>query len=174
MRSIRAVYSDSLNKSNSDTHIYTFSDLLFNEHMKKSSDIRHANLLLAIRRIGSARKLADLAEVNAAYLSQVKSGSPESKTGKPKTMGDDVARKIEDALGEPEGWMDVEHEVQQDAANDAPAARVGDLVSAAELSELIELYASASDDERRAMLVSARLQHRRRKAALQKGIVNET
>ena len=115
-----------------------------------------------------------MAEVNAAYLSQVKSGSPESKTGKPKTMGDDVARKIEDAIGEPEGWMDVSHEMPTDAANDAPAARIGDLISAAEISELIELYASASDSERRAMLVSARLQHRRRKAALQKGTVNET
>jgi hypothetical protein len=77
--------------------------------MKKSSEIRRDNLLLAIARMGNATTLAAKAGVSSVYLSQIKNRVPESKTGKPKTMGDDVARKIEAALDEPEGWMDVQH-----------------------------------------------------------------
>ncbi|MBB5508119.1 S24 family peptidase [Paraburkholderia atlantica] len=77
--------------------------------MKTNDEIRRDNLVLAISRAGKASALAEKAGVAAAYLSQIKNRSPESKTGKPKAMGDDVARKIERALGEAEGWMDVEH-----------------------------------------------------------------
>lgn len=83
--------------------------MLFNVDMKKISEIRRDNLLIALARMGAASKLASVAGVSAVYLSQVKNRSPESKTGKPKTMGDDVARKIEVALSEPEGWMDTPH-----------------------------------------------------------------
>lgn len=77
--------------------------------MKTNDEIRRDNLLIAIKRMRTATALAEKAEVSAAYLSQIKNQTPESKTGKPKSMGDDVARKIEIALGEPEGWIDVEH-----------------------------------------------------------------
>jgi phage repressor protein C with HTH and peptisase S24 domain len=77
--------------------------------MKPISEIRRDNLLLAIDRCKTITALADAAGVSAANLSQVKNRTPESKTGKPKGMGDSLARKIEKALGEPEGWMDVEH-----------------------------------------------------------------
>jgi phage repressor protein C with HTH and peptisase S24 domain len=76
--------------------------------MKPISEIRRENLLLAIERYKTITALADAADVSAANLSQVKNKTPESKTGKPKGMGDSVARKIEAALGEGEGWMDVE------------------------------------------------------------------
>lgn len=41
-----------------------------------------------------------------ATLSQIKNRSPHSRTGKPRSMGDDLARKIEARLGLPAGWMD--------------------------------------------------------------------
>jgi SOS-response transcriptional repressor LexA len=77
--------------------------------MKTIDEIRRDNLQLATDRIGTAAELAERAKVSASYLSQIKNQTPESKTGKPKAMGADVARKIEKALGEREGWMDVEH-----------------------------------------------------------------
>ncbi|WP_186155027.1 XRE family transcriptional regulator [Burkholderia gladioli] len=77
--------------------------------MKTNDEIRRANLTVAIKRFGTAKKLAEAADVSVAYLSQVKNGQPESRTGKPKNMGDEVARKIEAALGEPAGWMDADH-----------------------------------------------------------------
>lgn len=74
--------------------------------MKTVADIRRDNLLVAIKRAGTAANLAAAAQVSTAYLSQVKSRQPESSSGKPRNMGDDVARRIEKALGEPVGWMD--------------------------------------------------------------------
>ncbi|WP_257757872.1 S24 family peptidase [Burkholderia glumae] len=77
--------------------------------MKTNDEIRRENLVLAIARFGTAKALAEAADVSTAYLSQVKNGQPDSKTGKPKNMGDEVARKIEVALGEAAGWMDTNH-----------------------------------------------------------------
>lgn len=77
--------------------------------MKTIDEIRRENLALAVKRMHTASALADKAGIDAAYLSQVKNQTRESKTGKPRKMGDDVARKIERAIGEPEGWMDTEN-----------------------------------------------------------------
>ncbi|MBR7961215.1 S24 family peptidase [Burkholderia vietnamiensis] len=77
--------------------------------MKTIDEIRRDNLQIAVSRFRTAAALAEAAGVASAYLSQIKNRTPESKTGKPKSMGDDVARKIEAALGEQEGWMDVQH-----------------------------------------------------------------
>lgn len=41
-----------------------------------------------------------------ATLSQIRTQAPHSKTGKPRVMGDDMARKIEERLALEEGWMD--------------------------------------------------------------------
>jgi hypothetical protein len=56
-------------------------------------------------------KLADLNEAlgferTDATLSQIRTQAPHSKTGKPRTMGDDLARRIEERLGLERGWMD--------------------------------------------------------------------
>lgn len=85
--------------------------MLLNAIMKTIDQIRRDNLLLAIDEIGSATALSEAAEVSAAYLSQIKNQQPESSTGKAKTMGVSVARKIETALKKPVGWMDTAHDV---------------------------------------------------------------
>jgi hypothetical protein len=55
--------------------------------------------------------LADLNEAiglvrTDATLSQIRTKAPHSKTGKPRVMGDDLARKIEERLSLEAGWMD--------------------------------------------------------------------
>jgi len=107
--SITTEYSESLNKSNSETHISIFSDLLFNVGMKTNDEVRRLNLELAIGKVGTAAQLAALASTAPAYLSQIKNKALDSKTGRPKGMGDDLARKIEAALGVGPGWMDTPH-----------------------------------------------------------------
>lgn len=107
-------YSESLNKSNSESHISNYSDLLFNGIMKTIDEIRRKNLSLAIKKVKTAAALAAMTGSAAAYLSQIKNAAPDSKTGTPKTMGDDLARRIESAIGESAGWMD------QDHSEDAP------------------------------------------------------
>ena len=102
-------YSESLNVVNSESHISMFSEMLCNARMQTNDEIRRENLEIAIKRFGSAAKLAEAANTSPAYLSQIRNRTPESKTGRPKMMGDAMARKIEAALGEPEGWMDRSH-----------------------------------------------------------------
>ncbi|WP_171518235.1 helix-turn-helix transcriptional regulator [Cupriavidus necator] len=83
--------------------------------MKTIDEIRRLNLIEAIKRAGTATRLAETAGLSAAYLSQIKNKQPESKTGKPKSLGDEAARKIERAIGETRGWMDVDHATQPGA-----------------------------------------------------------
>ncbi|AGW94628.1 hypothetical protein N234_31760 [Ralstonia pickettii DTP0602] len=89
--------------------------------MKTIDEIRRLNLLEAIRRMETAAALAEKAGLSSAYLSQIKNRQPDSKTGKPKHMGDDAARKIEAALGETRGWMDVDHSSAQSQATVKPS-----------------------------------------------------
>lgn len=77
--------------------------------MKTIDEIRLDNLLLAISRAGTATALAEKSGLSAAYISQIKNRQPDSKTGKPKNMGDEAARKVEVGIGEKRGWMDVDH-----------------------------------------------------------------
>ena len=74
--------------------------------MRTVSETRRINLIEAIRVAGSAEALAEAANVSAAYISQVKNGLPDSKTGTPKNAGDQFARKIETGIKKPRGWMD--------------------------------------------------------------------
>lgn len=66
--------------------------------------IRLVNLQQAIKKAGSQARLADMVGIKSAYISQIKN------TKHPTNMGNDVARRIESALGLPHGWMDVLHD----------------------------------------------------------------
>lgn len=91
--------------------------------MQTNDEVRRRNLAIAVKRIGSAAKLAKLVPTDPAYLSQIKRGAPESKTGKPKAMGDYIARRIELAIGERPGWMDVPHDEDGAVHVDPPISR---------------------------------------------------
>ena len=108
--SIAPLYSESLNNVNSESHISKFSDMLCNARMQTNDQIRRENLELAIKRLGTAAKLAEAVGTSAAYLSQIRNRTPDSKSGTPKMMGDAMARRIESALEEPHGWMDKSHQ----------------------------------------------------------------
>jgi len=69
---------------------------------------RAANLLFLIRRYKSLRAFADDAGVVPAHASQMKGGV--------RRMGDDIARRIEERLHLPHGWMDHEHADHIDGA----------------------------------------------------------
>ena len=78
--------------------------------MRTNDEIRRLNMLVAMKRAGNAAKLAELVSTSPAYLSQIKNKVPDSKSGTPKAMGDEVARRIEAAINEPTGWMDAAHQ----------------------------------------------------------------
>lgn len=77
--------------------------------MQTVSDTRLARLSILVKRHGDS--LAQLNEAiglerTDATLSQIRTRAPHSKTGKPRSMGDDLARKIEEKLSLGLGWMD--------------------------------------------------------------------
>jgi hypothetical protein len=72
------------------------------------AETRRQRLQMLTEQYGSLAALNEklgLARTDAT-LSQIKNKSAHHKTGKPRSMGDDLARKIEAAFDLPEGWMD--------------------------------------------------------------------
>lgn len=74
------------------------------------TDIRHANLLRLIAVAGSVQALATSIGRSHSQVSQLKNKSPHSKSGRPREIGDDMARHIEEARNLPTGWMDQERD----------------------------------------------------------------
>jgi SOS-response transcriptional repressor LexA len=78
--------------------------------MKRNRErIRLVNLERLVAEAGSAAKLARLAHTSESYLSQIRRQLPTRK-GTPRGLGDDLAAKLENAMGKSVGWMDEPHE----------------------------------------------------------------
>lgn len=79
------------------------------EAMQTVSETRRQRLAILVKEAGSS--LAALNEKlgldrTDATLSQIRTSAKHSKTGKPRSMGDELARKIEERMNLPQGWMD--------------------------------------------------------------------
>ncbi|MBR9910302.1 MAG: peptidase S24 [Gammaproteobacteria bacterium] len=92
----------------------------------KRNQIRLNNLEVLIAEAGSAAKLARAAGTNSSYLSQVRNQLP-TKKGTPRSIGDELAEKLEKAMSKPHGWLDTphKHETGQEEINalDGPSVR---------------------------------------------------
>lgn len=71
------------------------------------SEIRLQNLQSLARQYGSQRKLADAVDTSPAYISQILNKI--LANGRPRSIGNDFARKIEQKLALSHGWMDTPH-----------------------------------------------------------------
>ncbi len=76
---------------------------------RRQHQIRLANLETLITEAGSAAKLARRANTSGSYLSQVRNQLL-STTGTPRTVGNDLAERLEHSMGKSSGWMDEDHE----------------------------------------------------------------
>ncbi|MBX9348757.1 hypothetical protein K5M36_16845 [Chromobacterium vaccinii] len=94
-------------------------------------DIRRANLARLLEPRGSAARIAEKVGSSASYLSTLK--TLDKKNPNSRRMGDDMARRIEEAEGLEYGWMDRSH----DAGQAEPAETV--IVSASNEEELVKL-----------------------------------
>lgn len=112
---------------NSSLHIPSDSSLLCNAGME-TKDIRRANLLAFLagaKTLGKTdRQFAEENDVDPAYISQIKNGT--------RDMGSRFARKLEQAMTLPYGYMDQLHEA--DPAYEAEATVPAPVV-VAELDE---------------------------------------
>lgn len=87
--------------------------------MQTIDEIRRDRLELLIQKHGSIAALNELLgyERTDSRLSQIRTQAKRSSGGKPRAMGDDTARYIEDKLQLPRGWMDTNAEMERRAAD---------------------------------------------------------
>ena len=98
------------------------------------AETRRQRLQMLIDEFGSLAALNDRLERarTDATLSQIKNQSPHHKTGKPRSMGDDLAREIETRLGKPEGWMDTPPTLAEQFGTSEPFDRMAALMATME------------------------------------------
>lgn len=89
---------------------------------------------MLIDKYGGLAELNDRLERSRtdATLSQIKNQSPHHKTGKPRGMGDDIARDIEEKLGLEEGWMDTPPTLAEQFGQSGPLDKMAELMAAME------------------------------------------
>lgn len=81
--------------------------------MKQITDIRLANLKTLINEAGTQEKLASMAGVSPIYLNQIIKQRVDSATGKTRNIGNSMARKLEEAMKKPMGWLDQDYETEK-------------------------------------------------------------
>ena len=101
--------------------------------MQTISETRLARLQMLVKRHGGS--LASLNEAigldrTDATLSQIRTKAPHSKSGKPRSMGDDLARKIEEKLSLGLGWMDTPPSYAELHGEEDPRTKVLQLMEA--------------------------------------------
>lgn len=78
-------------------------------------DIRHANLLLLMKKFPTYKEFGERVGIpNASQISQWVNRSPDSKTGKPRNISKATARRIEKGYPLAKGWMDTPHDANHD------------------------------------------------------------
>ena len=74
--------------------------------MKTIEETYRERLNMLADKYGGQIGLSKLIDKSSAQISQWINGSPDSKTGKPRSMKSDTAREIEQSLGLPKAWFD--------------------------------------------------------------------
>lgn len=80
-------------------------------HVMDIDEIRRVNMRAIEKEAGTPTAAANLVGMTLAQFSNLRDGAKDSKTGRPRGMRKDTARKIESAAGKPEGWLDQDHGV---------------------------------------------------------------
>jgi len=107
--------------------------------MQPVTETRLARLQMLVKKHNGS--LADLNEAiglarTDSTFSQIRTGAPHSKTGKPRVMGDDLARKIEEKLGLPVGWMDTPPSYAELHGEDDPRTKVMKMMESMTVQDL--------------------------------------
>lgn len=78
--------------------------------MTDIDEIRRANLRLIEQESGSPTDAAKKIGMSLAQFSNLRDGAKDSQTGKARGMRKETARRIEEAVGKPAGWLDQAHD----------------------------------------------------------------
>ena len=106
-----ASISVSLNNMQALRSFHFLSEPLLIGGMKTIAEIRLDNLTLLIEEFGSQDEIARRAGTSPVYISQLINRTPDFKTGKPRQVGDPMARRVEAGCEKEVGWLDNRHPV---------------------------------------------------------------
>lgn len=104
--------------------------------MKDIDEIRRDNLRLLEQEFGGPSETASVVGMSPAQFINLRDGAKDSKTGRPRGMRKETARRIELAAKKPDGWLDVDHSDKTK------------IVIEPELPEIARLYFSAPEEKR--------------------------
>lgn len=90
--------------------------------MKDIDEIRRDNMRLIESEVGGTTEAATLCGMSPSQFANLRDGAKDSKTGKPRGMRKETARRIEECAKKPVGWLDISHSVEP--ANSASARHV--------------------------------------------------
>lgn len=107
--------------------------------MKTIEETYRERLQMLITKHGSQTDLGKLIDKSPAQISQWINGSPDSKTGKPRSLKSDTAREIEKALDLPRAWFD------QPVTVDLPASNRDEVPNGYIRLKLLDISAAAGN-----------------------------
>lgn len=84
--------------------------------MKSAAELRLENLEMLVTEAGTADALAERCGLSPEYISQIRNRAIDKKTGRARNLGSQAARKLENGMSKPTGWMDTNHAMQQAAS----------------------------------------------------------
>jgi hypothetical protein len=102
--------------------------------MMDNKMVRRANLSLLVHEVGSVTALAKMVSTAQSYLSQIIGPRPV------RSVGDELARRLEFVCKKPHGWMDVTHETEQKQAKCRAVFDVLMVLPEKKIDALIELF----------------------------------
>ena len=116
------------------------------------AEIRLANLELLIAELGSSDAVAHAGETSPVYISQLRTQASDSKTGRPRQIGDPLARRLEAGCGKERGWMDHEHEpLTYRAQRIQEAARVMEQMEDWRFDQAVKIIATIAEPKPRSV-----------------------
>ncbi|WP_080487164.1 hypothetical protein [Burkholderia ubonensis] len=91
--------------------------------MKDIDEIRRDNLRIIETECGGPAAAAAACGMSHSQFTNLRDGAKDSKTGRPRGMRVATARKIEERVGKPVGWLDTDHSIaaSMTPSSEAPA-----------------------------------------------------
>jgi hypothetical protein len=111
--------------------------------MQTIAEIRLDNLRRLVREKGSQDKVAEAAGTSAVYLSQLINQTADSRTKKPREIGNEMARKLEEGCEKERGWMDNQHRGSDPHSTQlSEAIAILEAMPAAELNQALKVLSA--------------------------------
>ena len=121
--------------------------------MKTIDEIRRGNLARLVIQYGSINLLATKLERSYPQISQWINASKDSKTGQPRGIGNNSARRIEELTDKPRGWFDFEHGINETIYNPITkeAKKIAKMIDAREedqdMEKILRVVSALSDTD---------------------------